>query len=99
MEQKLKHLKLMRVLFTNCTNELFCLILEKKPVNEIKVSWSLLQEPYEDLKLVEQQLHELLIDDASMSETEIIQELEGAKVYKRKYIELRQQVDAIEEVR
>ncbi|XP_031350458.1 uncharacterized protein LOC116176124 [Photinus pyralis] len=97
MEQKLKQRKLMRVLFTNCTNELYRLILEKKPVNEIKVSWSLLQEPYEDLKLVEQQVYEFMIDDASMSEAEIIQELEGAKVYKKKYIELRQHVDAIEE--
>ncbi|KAJ8973582.1 hypothetical protein NQ317_011836 [Molorchus minor] len=88
MEQKKKHRKVLRTTFTKSAKELDELL--STPEGElrlIKVSLDILRQKIEDLKQVDSEIYNLLLDDDA-SEGDLLAEMEASDSYIKKFTDL-----------
>lgn len=88
MEQIKKNRKTARTMFTKNADELKQLLTEKPAMSKIKVSWELLVVKDNRLKSLDEEVYNLLLADAEVSEEDLLAELESCEAYRKQFVEL-----------
>lgn len=88
MEQIKKNRKASRSVFTKNSNDLEQLINDDGDITEIKAQYDLLSGKSDTLKILDEQVYTLLLEDDKITEEDLVKELESREHYRRRYVVL-----------
>lgn len=90
MENKKKHRATCRSAFTRCANEL-SLLLEDENVDfvDVQATWDMLQLKKTNLEMVDEDIYQDLLADGSVSEEDLVADMEAADGYRKRFATLR----------
>ncbi|XP_050512920.1 uncharacterized protein LOC126888607 [Diabrotica virgifera virgifera] len=88
MDNKEKHRKVLRTTFSKAAKELEDLLKDQKgEVRQIKISLDLLRQKMEDLRRIDEEIYDLLLNEDA-SEQDLLKEMEDSDSYIRQFADL-----------